>query len=800
VSRPLEDLVVVDASQGVAGGYAGRLLADLGARVVKVEPPEGDRLRRLGPFPGDEPDDERGGLHLALNAGKESVVADLEHESGRARLLELVSGADIFLESSGPTGLRASGLGYADVADEHPALVYASQSPFGLDGRYAERVSSEIVDYAMGGFMYFSGAPEAHPLLVPGHQGELHAGMQLATGAVLGAWHARQTGVGQHVDVSTFESMLNAHCWLTTSWTHEGEVQSRLPSTITPCADGHVFWFPRPDAQLFAHIGRLDMLDDTRFQTIAGFREALPELRAAVAEWARDRTKAEIYHAAQEMRIAFTPVNTTEDLANSEQLAAREFWRPLEHSDATLGDGGRVDVPGPPWRFSDAEVGPTVRAPRLGEHDDLRLEPGPTREARGDAGAQPLEGIRVLEVTANWAGPLTGRHLGDMGADVIKFEAPNRTATRGAHQAGGQLWNTPYNRAGYFNLLNRNKRDLVVDLRHDEGRAVFLDLLDSSDVVLENNSARVFPNLGLPYDVLAERNPRVVMCSMSGMGASGPEMHYLAYGSNIEASSGLVSQLGYGDGRLFSTGTFYADPICGTHGTLGILAALFQRERSGRGQFIDMALQESGIAFQIEAIMDRQLNGRVAGPMNNRSRPPQGPAPQGAYPSLGIDCWLAVAVETDAQWAALCELIDRPELLERFASVEARRSGQDEIDVAIAEWSRVLDHNEATRRLQAAGLPAGPVLANWEIVSDPHLFDRGYFVDIVHPEVGHYRWDGYPWHLSKTPGRIRLAAPLYGEHNDEALRDAGRTPEQIASLRTSGVVADVPDIDPGLRG
>ncbi len=796
--QPLEDLVVVDASQGVAGGYAGRLLADLGARIVKVEPPQGDALRRLGPFPQDEPhaerSSERGGLHLALNAGKESVVADLEGAPGRARLRELLGGADIFLESSGPTGLVAQGLAYDDIANDHPALVYASQSPFGLDGRYAERLSSEIVDYAMGGFMYFSGAPEGHPLLVPGWQGELHAGMQLATGALLGAWHARRTGIGQHVDVSTFESMLNAHCWLTTSWTHEGEVQSRLPSTITPCADGQVFWFPRPDAQLFTHIDRLDFLDDPRFQTIAGFREALPELRAAFAEWARDKTKAEIYHGAQEMRIALTPVNTTEDLAVSEQLAERGFWRTIDHDDEALGE---LDLPGPPWRFSDAEAGPTGRAPRLGEHDSLRLDPRPPREPSADAPALPLEGIRVLEVTANWAGPLTGRHLGDMGADVIKIEAPERTATRGAHPAGGQLWNTGYNRAGYFNLLNRNKRDLVIDLRSEEGRAVFLDLLDTADVVLENNSARVFPNLGLPYQVLMERNPRIVMCSMSGMGASGPEMHYLAYGSNIEASSGLVSQLGYGDGRLFSTGTFYADPICGAHGTIGILGALFQRERSGRGQFIDMALQESGIVFQVEAIMDRQLNDRVAGPMNNRSRRL---APQGAYPSLGVDCWLALAVESDAQWAALCSLIDRAELLDRFADLDARLAGHDEIDLAIAEWSRVLDHNEATRLLQAAGIPSGPVLANWEIVSDPHLFDRGYFVDVVHPEVGHHRWDGYPWRLSKTPGRIRLAAPLFGEHNDEALREAGRTDAEIAALRAAGVVADAPNITPGLRG
>ena len=769
-----------------------------GARVVKVEPPAGDRLRRLGPFPNDAPhadrSAERGGLHLALNAGKESVVANLADAAGRARLHELIAGADIFLESSGPTGLAAHGLGYDEVANDHPALVYASQSPFGLDGRYAERLSSEIVDYAMGGFMYFSGAPEGHPLLVPGWQGELHAGMQLATGALLGTWHARRTGTSQHIEVSTLESMLNAHCWLTTSWTHESVVQSRLPSTITPCADGHVFWFPRPDAQLFTHIDRLDLMDDPRFQTIAGFREAMPELRAAVAEWARDRTKSEIYHGAQEMRIALTPVNTTEDLAASEQLAERGFWRSIEHDDDVL---GRLDLPGPPWRFSDAEAGPTVRAPRLGEHDDLKLAPRPRIEPSGDVAALPLDGIRVLEVTANWAGPLTGRQLGDMGADVIKIEAPQRTATRGAHPAGGQLWNTPYDRAGYFNLLNRNKRDLVVDLATDEGRAVFFDLLDSSDVVLENNSARVFPNLGLPYEVLAERNPRVVMCSMSGMGGSGPEMHYLAYGSNIDASSGLVAQLGYGDGRLFGTGTFYADPLCGTHGTIGILASLFQRERTGRGQLIDMALQESGIVFP-----SRGDHGSPA--QRPHRRPDEQPITAhraaGRLPRGCNDCWLALAVETDAQWVALCEVIDRPELLARFVDLEARHVGHDEIDLAIAEWSRLFDHNEATRRLQAAGVPAGPVLANWEIVSDPHLFDRGYFVDVVHPEVGHHRWDGYPWQLSKTPGRIRLAAPLFGEHNDETLHDAGRSDHEIATLRAAGVVADTPIIEPGLRG
>ncbi|MEE8338012.1 MAG: CoA transferase [Dehalococcoidia bacterium] len=797
---PLAGIVAVDASQGVAGAWASRLLADLGTRVIKVEPPGGDRLRAAGPFPGDASDPERGGLHLALNAGKESVVADIESDAGRAQLRELIAGADIFMESAGPGGLEAVGLDAASLLALHPSLVYASHSPFGLTGPYAGRTTTEIVDYAMGGYMNFGGDPERHPLMVPGHQAELHAGTQLALGSLLALWHARRTGAGQHVDVSTFESMLNAHAWLVASWTHEGEVQQRTASQILPCADGHFYIFPRPDPALFALIERTDLIDDPRFTTIGGFREAMPEVRAAATAWAAKRTKAEIYHAAQELRIPVTPVNTAEDLARSEQLAARGWWRTVE-ARTVEARGGELRVPGPPWLFSATPAGVEAAAPLLGASDGLTLPP--RQPVAGGAGAAAadgpvLDGLRVLEVTANWAGPLTGRQLGDMGADVIKFEVASRPATRAAHPAGGELWTRPYNRSGYFNYFNRNKRDVVMDLATEQGRELFLRMVEVSDVVLENNSARVFPNLGLDYETIAARNPKIVMCSMSGFGATGPEAHYVAYGSNIEASSGLVATNGYGDGDLFGTGTFYADPITGAHGTIAILAALIARERSGEGQYIDMALQESGASFQVEALMDYQLNGRVAGPSNNRS--PR-IAPQGVYRSVGTDCWLAVGVEDDGQWRALCAVIDRPDLAGRFPDVAARQAAHDEIDVAIEAWSSAIDHNDGTRLLQAAGVAAGPVLAAWEIVADPHLYERDYFVDVVHPEVGHHRWVGYPWKLSRTPGRITRPAPLFAEHNDEVLTEVlGLSESELAELRAQQVIADEPDaVGPGAR-
>ncbi len=776
----LTGVVVVDASEGVAGGYAGRLLADLGAEVVKVEPPSGDRLRALGPFPADKPDPEAGGLHLALNAGKRSLVLDLESREGRERLRALAARADILLESAGPGVMEGRGLAPDRLLEANPQLVYASHSPFGLSGPYAGRVTSEIVDWAMGGYMYFGGDPGQRPIMVHGHQAELHAGMQLAAGALAALWHARRTGTGQHLEVSTFEAMLNAHVWLTTMWTHEGLIQTREPSLLTPCADGHVIWMGMRNLDVFVLIERPDLIDDPRW-TPENWRASVPELRALFAEWAADRSRAEICEKGQALRLAVTPANTIEELARAVQLRERGWWRETAHPQL-----GALLLPGPPWLMSGTPAGPRSAAPRLDA--DAGYEPPPrerVERGRGDPDALPLEGVRVIEVTGNWSGPLAARHLGDLGAEVVKIELARRPATRVSHPPGNEGWETFYNRSGYFNLLNRNKRDLCLDMGTEGGRELFLRLVDDADVVLENNSARVFPQLGLGYETLAERNPRIVMCSISGYGATGPERDYLAYGSNIEASCGLAAQTGYGDGEPRGTGSYYADPITGAHATVGILAALHARERTGRGQHLDMALQESGAAFMVESIMDYRLNGRIASPRANRS--PR-IAPQGAYRSLGSDCWLAIGVESDEQWRALCTVIERHELADRFPTVEDRLEAHDEIDAAIEAWSETRNHNHATVLLQEAGVPAGPVLANWEIMSDPHLFDRGYFVDVVHPDVGHQRWEGFPWRLSRTPGRVRRPAPLFAEHNDEILGELGLSPEEIGRLRDDEVI------------
>jgi crotonobetainyl-CoA:carnitine CoA-transferase CaiB-like acyl-CoA transferase len=344
----------------------------------------------------------------------------------------------------------------------------------------------------------------------------------------------------------------------------------------------------------------------------------------------------------------------------------------------------------------------------------------------------------------------------------------------------------------YFNLLNRNKRDVVIDLSDDRGKEVFKDLIRDADVLIENNSARVMPNLGLGWDDLKAVNPRLIMVSMSGYGATGPNKDWVAYGSNIETTSGLTALTGYEpEGPRYRTTLFYADPVSGIHGAVAIMAALEYRRRTGEGQWVDISLNETGAAFCFESMVDYQASGAIRPPMTNRD--PRF-APQGAYPAAGIDKWVAISVQDDEDWLALCEVIGRPDLADdaSLAELAGRRARHDEIDEAIREWTVTLEQYEVAWALQRAGVSAAPVFANWQILPDPHLHERGFYIDVEHPVVGVYPYASWPWQFSRTPAEIRRPAPVFAEHNRDVLRDVGLSEAEIDVLYETGVTADEP--------
>jgi crotonobetainyl-CoA:carnitine CoA-transferase CaiB-like acyl-CoA transferase len=297
-------------------------------------------------------------------------------------------------------------------------------------------------------------------------------------------------------------------------------------------------------------------------------------------------------------------------------------------------------------------------------------------------------------------------------------------------------------------------------------------------------------NFNLDYNTLRKINPKLVMCSISGFGATGPHAHYVAVGSNIEGSGGLVAQTGYKDNDLTGTGTYIADPITGSLAALTISAALIDANASGQGRHIDMSLQESLTTFMVDNIFRYQIDGQANPPRANKSLTI---SPNGVYQCAGNDSWLALSVVTDDQWNAFTTIIGEPSWATKYHSFAERKANEALIDTAIAKWSARLDHNQATTILQSAGIPSGPVLANWEIVADPHLYYRDFWMEGIHPEVGYQRWEGAPWKFSATPATMDRSAPLFNEHADEILREfAGRTPEEIAKLRADGVVFNAP--------
>lgn len=405
----------------------------------------------------------------------------------------------------------------------------------------------------------------------------------------------------------------------------------------------------------------------------------------------------------------------------------------------------------------------------------------------------PLDGVRVVDLTMVWAGPFGTRMLGDYGAEVIKVESPRQwdlLRSLGLIPRTTPRW---YNMAAYFNHNNRDKYALALDLADDRGREVLLELCKVSDVIVENFRSDVMDNLRLSYEDVRQVNPNIIYISMPGHGKTGPEKDYVAYGSNVEQLAGIVSISGYEGDEPMKTGFSYGDPMAGTALVGAVATALRQRRLTGEGMFLELAQRENLTMFVGEYLVDYSMNGQERPPLGNKH-----PflAPHNRYPCGGDDRWVVISCEDDAQFAALCRVMQQPELAtdDRFATNAARKSNEDILDALIGAWTSSRGHYEVTHVLQHAGVPAGAVLTIPELVTDPHLRSRGAWVQHTHPDAGTWEMEAPPWKLSRTPGHIRMPAPGFGQHNSYVLRDLLKLPEErIAELYAAGITADDPD-------
>ena len=794
----LSGLRVLNLGSSLSAAWCARTLADYGADATIVEPPGGAALRRLGPL---GPDGESIPAAYAL-ANQRSLVLDLARESDRAALRRLASDSDVVIESRAPGALEGAGVSFEELRGERPGLILAALTPHGLTGPRAGQAGNDLTAFARSGWAAINGRAGEPPLKGARHVASLYAGLTGAA-AVLAALRERAaSGRGQLVDLAETDALATTFASVAAHAQYQGELGQRnvvwfrdpLQGPL-PAADGYFhLMLGRSDFfRLALHIlGLPELAEDARFETRGARLDLAAEWAPSVRERVAARAKLELFEALTSARVVAGPVLDAAELAANEHLAARGFFVQPE--------GGGPRMPGPAARLSATPPRLRRAAPAPGAdgapvflEERERDAPMPPAAAR----SRPLEGLRALALTQVWAGSHCAQQLALLGAEVIKIEARRRPDTwRGGYEMPilTALQDRPTARRGWnchpsFNSGNLNQLGVTLDLQRPEGIRLFRRLLRSTDIVVENFTPRVLGSLGIGYETMREERPDVILCSISGFGASGPYRDRPSNGGTIEPASGMSSLLGFPGGPPRNSGATFPDPLAAMTATTAILAALEHRARTGEGQHIDISMQEATLALVGDAALEQELTGRTPGPQGNRH---PDIAPHGVYPASGEDRWLAFAAEDDAQWRELCEVADRPDWLTdpRYATNAARKAHEDALDAAIAEWTRTQPRDELAERLAAAGLPAAPVLTPGELPADASFRERGVAAEVAHPEAGVWPYVVVPYRLTETPLRVTAPAPCLGEHSAEVLArlasvDAARY-EELVHLGISG--------------
>ncbi|MCY3949605.1 MAG: CoA transferase [Acidimicrobiaceae bacterium] len=817
-ARGLDGIRVVELGQMVAAPWTAKLLADLGADVIKVEPPEGDAARRRGPFApdGGRPDTEAGpsagtgtdsgltaGLFAAINTNKRGVAVDLARPDGRATLQQLLADADLFIHDLAPGTAAAHGLTAEPLRAEHPSLVTMSITPFGQNGPYAAWRATELQVVHGGGWGWLTPGcvqdAELPPLKPHGHQAAFQSGFAAACASLAAVDRAQRTGRGEHIDFAQMSYVVGMPEAAFISWSYRGENPSRLgarilnPWGIFPTGDGHIFLVCVEADQwerLKDFMGRPEWADMDIFSTLEGRFENEDLLRMWLGEWIAAQPVTELFHRGQAERLAFAPVNTVAQMAADPHLAARDFL--VTYEQPGLGD---ITVPGAPSRLTNSWWSVRRPAPSLGEHSGASFAATDTATASLPASSpassatlsnRPLDGVTVADFTWVWAGPYCTLHLAHLGATVIKVESSARPdlGRRLPTQSGRHTPTLDTN--GYFNQYGQGKQSITIDLGTAGGRALAKRLALSCDLVVSNYATGVMDEWGLGYEALAAERPDVIVGAISGYGHHGPYQSYMGYGPTTGPLSGLASMTGYPGTDADELGVSLGDPAAGIATAYALVAALVARRRTGEGQFIDTSMWEATTACTVEGWMEWVMRGTQPDPMGNLD-----PlwSPHNLYRCAGNDDWIAVCCVDEAEWAALARITGIDPDDERFATAADRKANEAELDKLIGAWTRERDQWDITELLQAAGVPAFPSLSSRSLEVNPHLAERGLIERLDHPVVGQMSHVGIPWLLTEGTNGVRSPAPMLGQHTHEVLTGLlGLNPDEIAALEAAGAL------------
>ena len=795
---------------------AGRVLADLGAEVLKLEPPGGATARHLPPFANAIAIDDAFGsanaeeslYWAAVARGKQSLVLDVHDLSQHEQLHALLANADILIESFDPGVMTQLGLGYAQLAQRYPQLIYVSVTPFGQSGPKATAPATDLTLEAAGGLVGMQGDGDRPPLPIGYPQASFHAGAQAAADALIALYARRSSGLGQYLDVSmqacVVWTLMNATGYppmLGSDPPGYGAERANPPAApvrlprVVACADGYVvigIHVPgvgeRTLGQLVSRAraaGNDDPLlvaqDWSRWITLLGAGTATAdEVNAVVTSavrWIGTMPKAALQQLAVEDGFLLAAVQCISDLFLDPQLLSRAYWVNIE---------GRK-YPGPFAKLSATPLRVDHTAPSLGNTNGFSAPNSPRRAMAAVRGAPrpAFAGLKVADFSWVGVGPMVAKSLGDHGATVVHVESANRpdVLRQLPPFKNGEV---ALDRGFFMANFNTSKLGLALDMSLVEGRRVARRLIDWADVVVESFTPGTMAKFGLDYESVAEQRPDLIMLSTCMRGQTGPQRRYGGFGNQGAALAGIVNITGWPDRPPVGPWGAYTDFITPRYGIAALVAALHHRADTGEGQYVDVSQIEAGMQFIEPLLLDYEVNHREARSPGMYSLYA---SPHGTYRCAGVERYLAIAVETTDQWRALAKLLGNNLLLARYLDhLSGRRTVAAEIDAAITAWCADQDAFAAANLLQQSGVPAYAVLRPTDLYLDAQLNHRGFFVSNRHAVMGDLPSDGLTTRFSHHQHGPYSAAPIIGQHSETVMREIlGMSGEEYVRLSAQGV-------------
>jgi crotonobetainyl-CoA:carnitine CoA-transferase CaiB-like acyl-CoA transferase len=765
----LHALRVLDLG-GAESDAVSRLFADLGADVLKIEPPAGSPARHAPPSVAGA------SIPFALhNANKRSAVLDPDSAGDRDRLIELAGAADIVVDGGNPAGAAAFGTSCVALAEQFEYLVALSVTDFGATGPYASWRATDPVLYAMSTALSRTGPTAGTPVLPPSGVASATAAVQAAWAALVAYYHRLQCGTGEYVDFSRFEGVVQA---LDPPFGTEGQAAVGLKRSselwrgrprnqqlypIFPCKDGYVricLLSPRQWRGMQGWLGQPEQFADPKFDTIAARYAASRELNAAIADLVAAKTMADLVADGQRRGIPIAAV-----LTPAEALSSAHFREVGALADVELAPGAGMSIPVGPFVVDGEHAGYARPARSVGADEAAwATRPPVVSSAAGPAG-RPFAGMRILDLGVIVAGGELGRLFADLGAEVIKIESaayPDGLRQTPPGQVTSRSWA----------LAHRNEYGLGLDLRHPSGAKLFERLVAGADAVFANFKPGTLASLGFSYERLRAINPRIVLAESSAFGANGPWSERMGYGPLVRATTGVTWQWTSEDasrGSFYDATTVFPDHISARITAIAALAAVIGRHRTGTGAHVHISQAEAAVnqlatAYVAEAVRAARLS--VA----------DDPAVHAVYPCEGDDEWLVISLRSDADRDALAAAMGR----------DALPRDRAELIAAVSEWTGSRDKTTVAEELQGAGVPAAPMYRAVDVLADPQITFRKVFSEMTHPllEAPMPTETGPAPYRHIAPAELR-PAPMPGEHTREICQkllalDADETERLIA--------------------